>query len=136
MKLIFKALIFSAVLFLSACHFDGCINIASDQLKPADSIIHQGKSYFLYTRTSGWHEKVVYFELYEREPTYDSCTHETNPEPIFSLSYDDLSDNPDSEEQYIEKILLQPNQAEKLKMIYTKDVSKGVEGVYEVRFAK
>ena len=131
-----KFILFSMLLFLSACGSEDCFDIASDQLRFADSIVYDGKEYHLYTRTSGWQEKIVYFELYESKPTYNNCTYETKPEPIFGIHYDYFSNDLDSNEKYVKEIILQPDQPEKLKITYTKNIDEGVANVYDVKFTR
>jgi hypothetical protein len=122
------------ILFLTACSAEDCFDIASDQLKFSDSVGYQGKTYYLYTRTTGFQEKVVYFELYDGEPIYDVCTQKTNPEPLFGIHYDYFPNDPDSKAKYVKELKLQLDQPEKLKITYTTDVNEGVKNVYDVKF--
>lgn len=112
------------------CEFD----IASDQLRPADTIDINNTTYYLYTRTIGWQEKTVFFELYKEEPTYDICTRKVTPKAIFGIHYDYFPNDPNSEEKYVKEMILQPDQAEKLKIIYTKNKEEGTTNVYDVKF--
>ena len=129
-KLITLILLISLI---SAC--DNCaFGIASDQLRPADTIEMNNTTYYLYTRTVGWQEKTVFFELYAEEPVYDSCTDNITPNAIFAIHYDYFPNDPNSEEKYVKEIILQPDQAEKLKIIYTKNIEEGVANVYDVKF--
>ncbi len=124
------------LLSLLSCDKNCSFDIASDQIRFADSIEVDAKTYYLYTRTSGWHEKVVFFELYDKEPTFDKCTYRPNVNGLYGIHYDYFPDDPDSEEKYIKKMILQPDQPEKLKIIYTKDKNKGVANIYDVKFAR
>lgn len=136
MNYFLRATILAFIILLSACDAKDCLDIASDQLKLSDSIEYDGKEYLLYTRTSGWQEKIVYLELYEKEPTYDRCTNKTSPEPIFGIHYDYFPNDPKSVEKYVEKVILQPASPEKLKIIYTEDINKGTASIYDVKFTQ
>jgi len=92
------------------------------------------KTYYLYTRTIGWQEKTIYFELYDKKPEFDECTYQPDIANLYSIDYDDYPENP--ERKHIEKMILQPDQPEKLKIIYTTDKTKGVENVYDVKFTR
>ncbi len=130
-----KAVIISSTLLVAACD-KNCFDIASDQLRFADTLEKNDKTYHLYTRTTGFQEKVVFFELYEKKPTYDACTNKTDPEPIFGIHYDYFPNDPTSKEKYVKDIILQPEELEKLKIIYTPDKSEGVADVYGVKFTR
>jgi len=112
------------------CHFD----IAGDQLRLADTINDNNKTYYLYTRTTGWNDKIVFFELYDQKPEFDECTYQPDVAHLYLTHYEDFPENP--ERKHIEKMILQPDQPEKLKIIYTTDKTKGVENVYDVKFTR
>jgi|GEM_PF-3304817 len=121
------------VLHLSACSSDSCFDFASDQLKLADSVVHKDQVYYLYVRTSGFQEKVIYFEIFDAIPTYDACTGKTTPNSLYGTSYDFFASDADSKGKYVKSINFQPNQLEKLKVIYTTDVNEGYKSVYDVK---
>jgi hypothetical protein len=123
-----KFLLLSTILVLSSgCSADDC-GFPLDQVRYADQIQDEKKTYYLYTRTTGWHDKIVFFELYDIEPDFDKCR-QTKTRPIYRIDYDDYP-----VEQYVKELKLQPDQSEKLKITYTTDVSEGIENVYDVKF--
>ncbi|PCH59950.1 MAG: hypothetical protein COC05_05725, partial [Gammaproteobacteria bacterium] len=130
---ILKASIIVLFYFLiTACDPYGCsFDIAGDQLRLADTINDNNKTYYLYTRTTGWNDKIVFFELYDKKPEFDECTYQPDIKKLYMIDYDDLPEYP--ERKYVEKMILQPDQPEKLKIIYTTDKTKGVENVYDVK---
>lgn len=119
-----------ALIFLNACNPKGCEELALDTIKFHDTIMFDEKVYYLYSRTTGWQEKVGGFELYEQEPTFDKCTHSTI-KPIFARAFDDAEEYP-----YIKNIIFQPNKSEKLSIIYTMNKSEGIANVYDVKFTR
>ena len=124
-----KYIIFSIVsLNLFACSNECAVEIAGHQVRLADTIELNDSTYYLYTRTTGWQEKIIYFELYDSQPIFDECTEQPNIDSLYAIDYDDYS-----EEQYIHKIILQPEQAEKIKIIYTQNKDEGV-SAYDVKF--
>ncbi len=123
-------LVLSILFFISSCSSKDCEELVLDSVKYHDTAIWFGKKYYLYSRTTGWQEKVVFFELYEQEPVFNKCMH-SNIKPIFARAFDDTEDHP-----YIEKIIFQPDDEEKLKIIYTKDTNKGIANVYDVTFTR
>jgi len=135
---ILKASIIVLFCFLiTACGQNECgfgIHIAGDQLKLADTINDNNKTYYLYTRTTGWQEKTVFFELYDQKPEFDQCTYQPDIKKLYMVAYEDFPENP--ERKYVKKMILQPDQSEKLKIIYTTDKTKGVENVYDVKFTR
>ncbi len=116
----------------AGCDYNDCsFDIAGDQLRLADSIEQNNKTYYLYTRTTGWQEKVIYFELYDKEPSFDQCTYRSNIDHLYMVAYDDYP-----EVKYVKEIILQPNLPEKLKIIYTKDKNEGIANIYDVKFTR
>ncbi len=131
-----KILLIALSLIIGSCGKDCLFTIASDQLRFADTMEKGDKIYHLYTRTTGWHEKVVYLELYEETPTYDACTNKTDPEPIFGIHYDYFPNDPTSKEKYVKDIILQPEDLEKIKITYTPNKDEGFASVYDVKFTR
>ncbi|PCH59479.1 MAG: hypothetical protein COC05_06780 [Gammaproteobacteria bacterium] len=135
---ILKASIIVLFCFLiTACGQNECgfgFGGAADQLRLVDTINDNNKTYYLYTRTVGWHKKTIFFELYDKKPEFDPCTYQPNIKKLYMVAYEDYRQN--SERKHIEKMILQPNQPEKLKIIYTTDKTKGVENVYDVKFTR
>jgi len=125
-----RTLIILFFVFISACSTDTCDEMLIDSIHYHDSVMHSDQQYFLYSRTTGWHDKVVFFELYNEKPTFDQCSHSAK-KPIFTIAYDDYP-----EMQYVKEIILQPNQTEKLNIIYTKEKSHGLVNVYDAKFKK
>ena len=121
-------LIFSSLL-LFGCSKDEC-GFPLDQIRFADKIQINKETYYLYTRTVGWHNKVVFFELYSAEPAFDQCQ-KTQAELVYKIDYDDYL-----EEQYIKQVTLELDSPEKLKIIYTKNKEEGFANVYDVKFSR
>ena len=121
------SIVLITALLLFGCNSNDC-EFPLDQIKYADKVDHNGKIFYLYTRTVGWHNKVIFFEVYDSEPTFDKCRQPKN-DLIYKVDYDDYS-----ETKYVKKIILQPDQSEKLKIIYTKDINEGFENIYDVKF--
>ncbi len=119
-----------ALLFLTSCGKNCDSEIASDQLKFADSIEINNKTYYLYTLTMGWNDKAVYFQLYNKQPTLNDCR-KIDIKPIYEIVYDDYP-----ESRYIKKMTLQPDNPEKLNIIYTPNKSEGIANVYDVKFTR
>ncbi|PCH59480.1 MAG: hypothetical protein COC05_06785 [Gammaproteobacteria bacterium] len=122
---------------ITACDSNDCrfgFGVAADQLRLADTINNNNKTYYLYTRTTGWNDKIVFFELYDQKPEFDPCTYQPDIEYLYTIDYEDYPENP--KRKHIEKMILQPDQPEKLKIIYTTDKTKGVENVYDVKFTR
>ena len=134
LKLIQYSVLVIFLFLQAACSKNDC-ETQWDQVKYADSIEFNGKTYFLYTRTTGWHNKVVFFELYDVEPSFDQCG-KINTSSVYVVDYDYFPDDPNSEEKYVQKIILQPDKPEKLKIIYTKNKEEGFANVYDVKFSR
>lgn len=125
-----KIIILSLLLILGACSSDACKELVLDSFKHQDTSVISGKEYYLYSRTTGFQEKVVFFELYEEKLIFDKCM-EANINPIYARPFDESEDRP-----YIKELTLQPDQPEKLKITYTKNINEGVANVYDVKFSK
>jgi hypothetical protein len=123
MRLLFASILLLAI---AGCDNDCSFEIAADQIRFADSIDENGKTYYLYTRTTGFQDKIVFFELFDMQPKFDDCE-KSNIKPIYVVDYDDYPNYPDKQEkQYIKSLTLQPNQGEKLRIIYTKNKNEGM----------
>ena len=114
-------------LLLFACNSNDC-GFPLDQIRFADKAEADGEKFYLYTRTVGWQNKTIFFELYNTEPSFDECR-QTKTNFLFKTPYDDYP-----EMQYVKEMILQPMQAEKLKIIYTQNIEEGVANVYDVKF--
>jgi hypothetical protein len=117
-------------LVITGCSEDECggFDIATDQIRFADSIEENGKTYYLYTRTTGWHEKIVFFQLYDNKPEF-KCWR-PNIKAIYTVEYDDYP-----VKKYVKALTLQLDQGKKLNIIYTTDKSEGVDA-YDVKFTR
>lgn len=113
-----------------SCSKNCDIEIASDQLKFSDSMTINSTVYYLYTLTTGWNDKAVYFQLYDEKPKLNECK-EINVKPLYEVVYDDFP-----EVQYVDQLLLKPEATEKLKIIYTKNKYEGISSVYDVKFTR
>ncbi len=123
-------IIFSVVLFITSCSSKACKELILDAVKLHDTATHSGQTYYLYSRTTGWHEKVVFFELYEKSPTFNQCQH-ADIKPVFIRAFDDTPEN-----SFIKQLILQPEKPEKIKIIYTTDENEGFSNVYDVKFTQ
>ncbi len=117
------------ILLLFGCNSNDC-GFPLDQIRYADKTQYNGKIFYLYIRTTGWHNKVIFFELYDSEPTFDECR-QTNANFIYKTDYDDYP-----EEKYVKEMILQPDQPEKLKITYTTNKDEGIANVYDVKFTR
>ncbi len=118
-----------AIILLAGCHSNDC-GFPLDQIRYSDKAQHNKKTFYLYTRTTGWHNKVVFFELYDSEPTFDNCR-QTKTKFIYKIDYDNYP-----EHKYVKKIILQPENTEKLKIIYTTNKEEGFPNIYDVKFSR
>lgn len=73
-------------------------------------------------------EKVVYFELYDKRLEF-ACM-KSVIEPVSKVDYDDYPDK-----QYVKALILERDQAEKLKIVYTKIKSEGL-SANDVKFTR
>ena len=105
-----KSLFFLLVLQLSliACSDETDCGIA-DAISKVQSVTIKNKSYFLILRTSGFQDKVSFYELYENSPIFDVCGR-ANFNPVASVEIE-ASENPS-------KLIIE-NQG--LKIIYSKN---------------
>jgi len=90
----FRSIVILIVIFLisSACTSQelDCEVTNGDVLKVVDQQSHNEIHYFLVHRISGFQDKVVSLELYDREPDFDKCN-KSDYSTIFanSVDYDD-----------------------------------------------
>ena len=131
------ALAMLAIISTLATSLSGCMSTTCDgdalgkqQIKLLDRMDRDGKTYHLYARTTGFQEKVVFFELYDQAPEFDQCER-ANVSPIYETDYNDYPD-----EQHVKTLTLQPEVAEKLTIVYTQDKNEGFADVYSVKFAR
>ncbi len=116
---------------IASCNSNNCdLGVASDQFRHADTMEYKNVTYYFYTRTTGWNDKAVYFQLYDQNPQFDTCG-KPNIKPIYFVVYDDYP-----EIKYIKAMVLEPNQPEKLNITYTTDKNEGIENVYDVTFTR
>lgn len=100
------------------------------QLHLADSLERNGKTYFLYTRTTGFQEKQVFFELYDQQPIFDQCG-VTETKEIFATDYD--------HRRYVKTLVVrpdEPNYDDRLQIIYTDDPRQGYRDVDDVKIER
>ena len=119
-----------SLIIISACSSEGCKELVLDTVKYHDTATEFGKEYHLYSRTTGWQDKVIFFELYKAKPIFDECMH-SNISPIYARPFDDNKDRP-----YIKELILSPNEPEKIKITYTTDINEGIANVYDVKFSQ
>ena len=92
-----------------------------------DTTQHDGESYFLYSRTSGWHEKNTIFELYNAVPELDSCNN-ASIKPLAVLPHD--------HDKYVKELVFQPQEPYPLRISFTSDISQGYADTLDVRLIK
>lgn len=105
-----KILLTIALLFISllSCTANNDCNTA-DSVKQIKSYDVNSHAYFIYVRTSGFHEKEVFFELYDNVPVFDDCG---KPDiPIVSAVH------VDSTQGTVSKLVINANN---LKIVYKK----------------
>jgi hypothetical protein len=83
---------FSALIVIAAVALEGCSTAGSgcgvaDDVSIVDQANVSGQPYYLVARTSGSHDKVVFFELYGQEPRFDECGRSA-ADPISMEPYD------------------------------------------------
>lgn len=123
------ATLFSAVVFgLIACNAPECT--VSPQLHLADTLQYKGTTYFLYTRTTGFQEKQVFFELYDKQPIFDQCG-VAQVKEIFATDYD--------HRRFVKEVIVRPDETnydDRLQLIYTDDASQGYRDVNDVKIKR
>jgi hypothetical protein len=124
------SILLTICLLLVSCEQNDCKGPLIDTINFHDSTEKSGIKYYLYSRTTGFQEKVVFFELYNKKPLFDLCKH-SSIKPIYSRAFEESNDQP-----YIKELIFQPEQPESLRIIYTKDVNEGFKNVYDVRFTQ
>ncbi len=85
-----KWIILSSLISVSllSCSSDNDCLIA-DQAEQIRVIQIEKKEYFVYLKISGWHDKVTFYELYDREPIFDQCgVSETHPISVMDVDPD------------------------------------------------
>lgn len=93
---------------LFACSDETDCGIA-DAITNVQSVIIHNKSYFIILRTSGFQDKISYYDLYERVPIFDICGR-ANVKPIASVEIE--------EPENLSKLIIK-NQT--LQIIYSKN---------------
>ena len=103
-------LIFTVVVsILSACSGDiDCSGFPQGSIKKIKSISYLGEPSYLYLRASGFQDKQFFYELYDHEPTFNTCNM-TSSEPI-------LEDHVFEQDNYVSHIEIGEN---KMSIIYT-----------------
>jgi len=79
-------IILFATNILIACSEGGDCFVA-DSVEKIEELHTIDTTYFLYLRTSGFNEKESFYELYNKEPTFDDCG-KTDAKPISDLHVD------------------------------------------------
>lgn len=105
-------LFFSAL--VSACSSNSDCFIA-DSVRIVSKAKKDGSGYFLVARTSGFSDKVTFFELYDTKPEFDSCG-KTGSKMLDMKVIDDQSG-------FIKKVKVKNG---KLEIEYTNDEEKSV----------
>jgi len=117
---------------LAGCQSTGCDGdaLGQDQIRLLDSLQEGDKTWHLYTRTTGFQDKAVFFELYDAAPVFDQCER-ASIEPVYQIDYNDYPDK-----QHVKTITLQSDETEKLSIVYTKDQNEGFTDVHSVKFSR
>jgi len=102
-----------------------CVTIPSVEV--LDTAQYKGEAYFLYSRTTGWHEKNTIFELYQGEPVLDSCNN-ANIKPLAVVPHD--------HDKYVKELVFQPQKPYPLRISFTSDISQGYADTLDVRLSK
>ncbi len=129
----FQILLLSVLCITLGGVITGCSNsdcIIKPQLHLADRKTQDGKIYYLYTRTSGFQEKQVFFEVYDEEPVFDKCN-KALIKPFFEIAHD--------HERFVKTVILNANSEsydDRLKILYTLDQHAGYSSTNDVRFQK
>lgn len=79
--------------------------LTSDSVAVIDTLSVENQTYFLSHRISGWHEKIESFELYNAQPTFNSCG-ESSIQLLFGASVDNQDAN--NNNQHVAHIYLKP----------------------------
>jgi hypothetical protein len=65
----------------------GCgLDMGADQYHEVKQIIFDQKTYYLYQKTTGFQEKMHFFNLYDKSPVFDDCRN-TTQEPFAETDY-------------------------------------------------
>lgn len=123
-------LTFIFLLIISSCNSSNC-SFVKNQVRFSDSVFIEEtmQTYYLYTRVTGWQDKVTFFELYDSKPEFDECE-KPNIRPVYSIDFNDYP-----VKQYVKSIIIQPKQVEKLRIIYTKNKLESM-NINALRFTK
>lgn len=117
---------------LTGCQQASCPGdlLGQDQLRLLDTLDTVNKRYHLYARQTGFQEKVVYLELYDRSPVFDQCE---NPDvkPVYAVAYDDYP-----VKQHIRSVTLEPDEKKLLAIVYTQNTNEGFPDVFKVKFSR
>ena len=72
-KIPFLSLVFITLLNFSGCtpSEDACLT--RDKLTEIKVLKINNTDHYLYLKISGWHDKVVFYELYDKKPVLDAC---------------------------------------------------------------
>ena len=62
-----------------------------DQTSIIDEKKHEGVTYYLVKRISGWHDKTIIIELFDKKPSYDNCNRNKFPPIIDDSIATDMS---------------------------------------------
>lgn len=124
------------IFILFRVNWSGCAGgMPSETSRFVDSVKYNDEIYYLYARTTGFQEKIIYFELYEAKPEFDACNR-SDQNLLYTIHYDDYPNYPDrSITQYVKSLSLDLDDPEKLKIVYTKNHEEGFLGPHSVKFS-
>ncbi len=91
MRTIYRLMILLLFFILYACSKDSEVKVECPLTVDTFTVLltkqYEGKEYYLAKRISGWHEKTVIIQLFDRKPRLGECN-EDLVKPIFEDSID------------------------------------------------
>jgi hypothetical protein len=91
----------------------------ADQVELIRVIQIDERDYYVYLKISGWHDKSTFYELYDREPTFNQCG-VTGTLPISVM---DLNPDLDPEKEKVSGLIINSSRKE-MTVVYSKDYSQ------------
>ena len=116
-------LIVPLLIFIGGCKEPNYITIPAVLL--LDTAQYDGETYYLYSKTDGWHEKQTIFDLYKGEPEFNACK---------KASFKPVTRTPHDHEKYVSKMIFQPTEINLIKVIFTSDKASGYANTDDVKF--
>jgi len=106
-----------SVSLLSCSSDNDCFIV--DQVEQLRVIQIEKKDYFVYLKITGWHDKIVFYELYDQEPVFNQCgISETLPVSTMNVNPD-----LDPEKEKVSGLIIN-SRSKEMTVIYSKDDSQ------------